>query len=217
MEREDTTRYISHLQVMEKLSDFYELHLPERIVQEYVYDCLLELGELAIERYFVALPIKDYKIEAKDLPCNMFHIVSVTKLLDADRYVNAQKPYGFRYNYNYVEKPYGVFIDYKANEKGLHFNITGIDVWIEYDGIKTDEAGNILFKEDILNALVAYVIHKHDYVKLRTGQIAPAVYQESYRIMKEEMEKARRPYFNRNYFDKVVKSLYSYNRNRYFY
>lgn len=217
MESENSTRYINHLAVMEKLSDFYDIHMQERIVQEYVYDALLDLGKLSIERYFVNLKIQDYKISKEKLPCNLHYIVSVTKRPHIDKVLDYNMPYGFKYNLNYVERPYGIFIDYKANEFGLHFNITDTDIYLEYDGIKTDENEYILFEEDALNALVAYCIYKYDYVKFRTGSINPQIYQESYRIYLEEMKKARVPYFNRNQFDKVIKNLYSYNADRYFY
>lgn len=217
MEKENSTRYINHLAVMEKLSDFYDINMQERIVQEYVYDALLDLGKLSVERYFVKLKIEDYKIPKEKMPCNLHHIVSVTKRPRIDEELDKNELFGFKYNLNYVERPYGIFIDYKANESGLHFNITDTSIYLEYDGIKTDENEYILFEEDILNALVAYCIHKHDYVKFRTGSISPQVYQESYRIADEEMKKARVPYFNRNYFDKVIKNLYSYNSERYFY
>lgn len=217
MERENSTRYITHLEVIEKLSDFYEINLPERIIQEWVYDGLSDLGKLSIERYFVKLSIENYKISKEKLPCNLYHIVSVTKRPEIDKELDKNEGFGFKYNLNYVEKPYGIFIDYKANEFGLHFNITGTSIYLEYDGIKTDENEYILFEEDALNALVAYCINKYDYVKFRKGEISPQIYQESYRIAMEEMKKARVPYFNRNTFDKVIKTLYSYNANRYFY
>jgi len=74
-----------------------------------------------------------------------------------------------------------------------------------------------LFEEDLLNVCVAYCVYKSDYAKFRSRQIDPAVYQESYRIYQEEFQKARRTRFNRNYLDKAVKTLLSWNANRYFY
>ena len=217
MERENTTRYVNHLAVMEKLSDFYNIQMQERIVQELVYDALLDLGKLAVERYFIPMMIENYTIPVSKLPCNLHYIVSITKMPSRDARIYETYRFGFKYNKNYVERPYGIFVDYKADEKGIHFNITDTGVFIEYDGIKVDKNNYILFEEDALNALVAYCIYKHDYAKFRSGNISPAVYQESYRIMNEEMKKARVPYFNRNVFDKVVKTLYSYNAERYFY
>ncbi|MDW8297644.1 MAG: hypothetical protein RMJ97_12260, partial [Raineya sp.] len=86
-----------------------------------------------------------------------------------------------------------------------------------WKGIKVDKDNIIVFEEDLLNVCVAYCMMKSDYAKFRSGQIAPAIYQESMRIYQEEFVKARAMRFNRNYLDKAIKTLLSWNSHRYFY
>jgi hypothetical protein len=209
--QQNTHRYITHLQVMEKLQDFYGIYLQERIVQEMVYDCLLDLGRITPIRDMTCLDIIDYKIDNDRLPCNLYYIKSITK---HSNILYDKLPIG---NENYVGQVYGIYVDYIWDNEGIKFNTTNEKVCIEWEGIKIDKDNNILFEEDLLNVCVAYCVYKSDYAKFRSRQIDPAVYQESYRIYQEEFQKARRTRFNRNYLDKAVKTLLSWNANRYFY
>lgn len=208
----NTNRYITHLAVMEKLQDFYGITLHERIVQEMVYDCLLDLGRLLITHEVTCIDIQNYMIDASRLPCNLYQIISITEF-NPKQLVGEVR----RGEENFVEQIYGIFVDYVFDDKGLHFNRESGKVCIEWKGIKVNEHYHILFDEDLLNVCVAYCVYRSDYAKFRSGQIAPAIYQESMRIYQEEFQKARRTKFNRNYLDKAIKTLLSWNANRYFY
>lgn len=205
-------RYITHLAVMEKLQDFYGITLHERIVQEMVYDCLKDLGRVLLVEEMTCLDIENFHIPVEKLPCNLMEIVSVTEFNES--YVVGEKQRGQE---NYVEQPYGIFVDYVFDDKGLWFNVDKKKVCIEWKGIKVDKDNIIVFEEDLLNVCVAYCMMKSDYAKFRSGQIAPAIYQESMRIYQEEFVKARAMRFNRNYLDKAIKTLLSWNSHRYFY
>lgn len=196
---------------MEKLQDFYGIYLQERIVQEMVYDCLLDLGRITPIRDMTCLDIINYEISNDRLPCNLYYIKSITRYRDIvyDKLKIGEE--------NYVSQPYGIFVDYIWDDKSIKFNTTDEKVCIEWEGIKVDSENNILFEEDLLNVCVAYCVYKSDYAKFRSKQIDPAIYQESYRIYQEEFQKARRVRFNRNYLDKAIKTLLSWNSNRYFY
>jgi hypothetical protein len=214
---QNTNRFVNYLAVIERIKDHLGIDFQPSIVEEHVYDCLREIGGVAIETYYTCIPIKDYKIEADELPCNLYNLISVTDNSSAIFAEAKERNSTFEYNKNYVDVPYGRFLDYVFDEKGLRFNVTGIDACLEYEGIKTDEEGRILFEEDKLKAVSAYVVHQWDYAKFRAGTLNPNIYVESKAIMQKEMSACKRSFFNRNYMDKAIKKMYSFNRNRYFY
>lgn len=235
---QNNLRWVSYKVVIQRLYDEYMIQdLPEHVVLQHIWDCLDVIGGLGVSRYLAVVKIEDHKFY---LPCNLFDIISLTRKIDnrpapphpwemtfseygnMERTALERRHFKGEYQDNYVNIPRGERVDYIIDdsfhdERGYYAktNVTGMEAYLEYSGLKLDEEGYPLIAESHVPAVLAYVAYRYDYARFRAKMLEPAIYQESYRQWEMAKQEAMRGRFNRNELDKALKVLYGYNRNNY--
>ena len=226
----NSNRFATYKDVMLYLHQDYNIaNLQEDVVLRHIYNALQDIDLIAVKDYLYFAKVKDFKVKA---PCNCYHIKSIT----APTY--AIKNYGIYYTdttlsisntidvhksdpnhtyhaHNYIETPQGPYVDYVWQGEYIKFNYNHPEVAIEYTGMYVDEEGYVFIPEDALEAVVLYIVKRHDYAKLRSGQGNPNIYAETTRLYGEAKRKAKASALNKNYMDKVLDVLYSFDRKTY--